>query len=134
MTNRERLGKLPLVELLMMISDRTHECIYKILSGIEGEKRQSRCKKMKDCHECLSAYLNEGRMKMYIGDKWYSESEAQAYIKALEAEKDDMQGELERARALIAQIRNFYKQTLSWEMYEEDAVKLIEEKDGDTNG
>lgn len=132
MTNRERLGKLPLVELLMMISDRTHECIYKILSGIDGEKRQSRCKQMKDCQECLSAYLSEGRMKMYIGDKWYSESEAQAYIKSLEAERDDMQGELERARALIAQIRNFYKQTLSWEMYEEDAVKLIEEKDGDT--
>ena len=63
MNNRERLGKLPLVELLTMISDRTHECMYKILSGIDGEQKRSRCHKMQNCQACLSAYLNEGGEK-----------------------------------------------------------------------
>ena len=64
---------------------------------------------------------------MYIKGKWYTEPEAQAYITAMETEKEKQKEELERAKALIAQIRNFYKQTLSWEMYEEDALALIGE-------
>lgn len=134
MNNREKLGKLPLVELLTMISDRTHECMYKILSGIDGEQKRSRCHKMQNCQACLSAYLNEGgEKKMYINGKWYTEPEAQAYITSMETEKEEQKEELERAKALIAQIRNFYKQTLSWEMYEEDALALIGDSEGSEN-
>lgn len=68
---------------------------------------------------------------MYINDKWYTEPEAQAYITAMETEKEKQKEKLERAKALIAQIRNFYKQTLSWEMYEEDALQLIGEAEGE---
>lgn len=133
MNNRERLGKLPLVELLTLISDRTHECMYKILSGIDGEQKRSRCHKMKNCQECLSTYLNEGGRKMYIDGEWYEECEAQAKFKELTTQLEETQGELLRAKTLIAQIRNFYKELLSWEMYEDDACELIgEEKDGDT--
>lgn len=131
MTNRERLGKLPLVELLTLISDKTHECIYKILSGIDGEQRRSRCHKMQSCQKCLSIYLNEGGRKMYINGEWYEECEAQAKFKELTAQLEETQGELLRAKALIAQIRNFYKRTLSWEMYEEDALQLIGEAEGE---
>lgn len=70
---------------------------------------------------------------MYIDGEWYEECEAQAKFKELTTQLEETQGELLRAKALIAQIRNFYKELLSWEMYEDDACELIgEEKDGDT--
>ena len=68
---------------------------------------------------------------MYINGKWYTEPEAQAYITAMETERNEKQAELKRAKALIAQIRNFYKQTMSWELYEEDALELIGEAEGE---
>lgn len=70
---------------------------------------------------------------MYINGKWYTEPEAQAYITAMETEKEKQKEELERAKALIAQIRNFYKQTLSWgEMYEDDFLAIIGENNENT--
>ena len=70
---------------------------------------------------------------MYIDGKWYEECEAQAKFTELNTKLEETQGELLRAKALIAQIRNFYKQTLSWEMYEEDALSLIKKKESDEN-
>lgn len=131
MTNRESLGGLPLIELLVMISDRTHECMYRVLSGIDGQQRRSRCKKMQDCRACLSAYLNEGGRKMYINGEWYEECEAQAKFTELNTKLEETQGELLRAKALIAQIRNFYKHTLSWDMYEDDVLALIVVPEGE---
>lgn len=127
MNNRERLGKLPLVELLTMISDRTHECMYKILSGIDGEQKRSRCKKMKCCYDCLSEWLNEGGRKMYIGKEWFEPCEVNALVNKLKEEKAESDAKLDKALALLMQIRAYFSQTLSWEMYEEDVLALIGE-------
>lgn len=128
MNNRERLGKLPLVELLTMISDRTHECMYKILSGIDGEQKRSRCHKMQSCQECLSAYLNEGGRKMYVGKEWLEPCEVNALVDKLKAERDNERGELLRAKALLMQIRAYYSATPGWDMYEDDVIALIGKK------
>ena len=125
--NRHELGKLPLVELLTMISDRTHECMYKILSGIDGEQKRSRCHKMQSCQECLSAYLNEGGRKMYIGKEWLEPCEVNALVNKLKEEKAESDAKLDKALALLMQIRAYFSQTLSWEMYEEDVLALIGE-------
>lgn len=133
MNNRERLGKLPLVELLTMISDRTHECMYKILSGIDGEQKRSRCKKMKCCYDCLSEWLNEGGRKMYIGKEWLEPCEVNALVDKLRTEKADTEEQLEKAKALLTQIRAFYSETLSWgEMYEDDFLAIIGENNENT--
>ena len=125
--NRHELGKLPLVELLTLISDRTHECMYKILSGIDGEQKRSRCHKMQSCQECLSAYLNEGGRKMYIGKEWLEPCEVNALVNKLKDEKAESDAKLDKALALLMQIRAYFSQTLSWEMYEEDVLALIGE-------
>lgn len=125
--NRHELGKLPLVELLTMISDRTHECMYKILSGIDGEQKRSRCKKMKCCYDCLSEWLNEGGRKMYIGKEWLEPCEVNALVNKLKEEKAESDAKLDKALALLMQIRAYFSQTLSWEMYEEDVLALIGE-------
>lgn len=125
--NRHELGKLPLVELLTLISDRTHECMYKILSGIDGEQKRSRCHKMQSCQECLSAYLNEGGRKMYIGKEWLEPCEVNALVNKLKEEKAESDAKLDKALALLMQIRAYFSQTLSWEMYEEDVLALIGE-------
>lgn len=133
MNNRERLGKLPLVELLTMISDRTHECMYKILSGIDGDQKRSRCKKMKCCYDCLSEWLNEGGRKMYIGKEWLEPCEVNALVDKLRTEKADTEEQLEKAKALLTQIRAFYSETLSWgEMYEDDFLAIIGENNENT--
>ena len=131
MNNRERIGKLPLVELLTMISDRTHECMYKILSGIDGEQKRSRCKKMKCCYDCLSEWLNEGGRKMYIGKEWLEPCEVNALVSKLKAEKAESEAKLDKALALLMQIRAYFSQTLSWEMYEEDVLALIGENNNE---
>lgn len=133
MNNRERLGKLPLVELLTMISDRTHECMYKILSGIDGDQKRSRCKKMKCCYDCMSEWLNEGGRKMYIGKEWLEPCEVNALVDKLRTEKADTEEQLEKAKALLTQIRAFYSETLSWgEMYEDDFLAIIGENNENT--
>ena len=131
MNNRERIGKLPLVELLTMISDRTHECMYKILSGIDGEQKRSRCKKMKCCYDCLSEWLNEGGRKMYIDKEWLEPCEVNALVSKLKAEKAESEAKLDKALALLMQIRAYFSQTLSWEMYEEDVLALIGENNNE---
>ena len=125
--NRDKIAKMPLVELLTFLSNQTHECFYKILSGVDGEQKRSRCKKMKCCYDCLSEWLNEGGRKMYIGKEWMEPCEVNALVSKLKAEKAESEEKLEKAKALLMQIRAYYSQTLSWEMYEEDVLALIGE-------
>ena len=125
--NRDKIAKMPLVELLTFLSNQTHECFYKILSGVDGEQKRSRCKKMKCCYDCLSEWLNEGGRKMYIGKEWMEPCEVNALVGKLKAEKAESEEKLEKAKALLMQIRAYYSQTLSWEMYEEDVLALIGE-------
>ena len=125
--NRDKIAKMPLVELLTFLSNQTHECFYKILSGVDGEQKRSRCKKMKCCYDCLSAWLNEGGRKMYIDKEWLEPCEVNALVSKLKAEKAESEEKLDKAKALLMQIRAYYSQTLSWEMYEEDVLALIGE-------
>lgn len=125
--NRDKIAKMPLVELLTFLSNQTHECFYKILSGVDGDQKRSRCKKMKCCYDCLSEWLNEGGRKMYIGKEWLEPCEVNALVNKLKEEKAESDAKLDKALALLMQIRAYFSQTLSWEMYEEDVLALIGE-------
>ena len=126
--NRDKIAKMPLVELLTFLSNQTHECFYKILSGIDGEQKRSRGKKMKCCYDCLSEWLNEGGRKMYIDKEWLEPCEVNALVSKLKAEKAESDAKLGKAKALLTQIRAFYSETLSWgEMYEDDFLAIISE-------
>lgn len=129
--NRHELRKLPLVELLTFLSNQTHECFYKILSGVDGEQKRSRCKKMKCCYDCLSEWLNEGGRKMYIDKEWLEPCEVNALVNKLKEEKAESDAKLDKALALLMQIRAYFSQTLSWEMYEEDVLALIGESNNE---
>ena len=129
--NRDKIAKMPLVELLTFLSNQTHECFYKIMSGIDGEQKRSRCKKMKCCYDCLSEWLNEGGRKMYIGKEWLEPCEVNALVSKLKAEKAESDAKLDKALALLMQIRAYFSQTLSWEMYEEDVLALIGENNNE---
>ena len=131
--NRDKIAKMPLVELLTFLSNQTHECFYKILSGVDGDQKRSRCKKMKCCYDCLSEWLNEGGRKMYIGKEWLEPCEVNALVDKLRTEKADTEEQLEKAKALLTQIRAFYSETLSWEMYEEDVIEFIGEEHRNEN-
>lgn len=125
--NRHELGKLPMIEVLNNINMNIEECLYQILSRCTDEMKRSRCKKMKCCYDCLSEWLNEGGRKMYIGKEWLEPCEVNALVDKLKAEKAESEAKLDKALALLMQIRAYFSQTLSWEMYEEDVLALIGE-------
>ena len=125
--NRHELGKLPLIEILNNINMNIEECLYQILSRCTDDMKRSRCKKMKCCYDCLSEWLNEGGRKMYIDKEWLEPCEVNALVSKLKAEKAESEAKLDKALALLMQIRAYFSQTLSWEMYEEDVLALIGE-------
>ena len=129
--NRHELGKLPMIEVLNNINMNIEECLYKILSRCTDEMKRSRCKKMKCCYDCLSEWLNEGGRKMYIGKEWLEPCEVNALVDKLKAEKAESEAKLDKALALLMQIRAYFSQTLSWEMYEEDVLALIGENNNE---
>ena len=129
--NRNELGKLPMIEVLNNININIEECLYQILSRCTDEMKRSRCKKMKCCYDCLSEWLNEGGRKMYIGKEWLEPCEVNALVDKLKAEKAESEAKLDKALALLMQIRAYFSQTLSWEMYEEDVLALIGENNNE---
>lgn len=129
--NRHELGKLPMIEVLNNINMNIEECLYQILSRCTDEMKRSRCKKMKCCYDCLSEWLNEGGRKMYIGKEWLEPCEVNALVERLKAEKAESEAKLDKALALLMQIRAYFSQTLSWEMYEEDVLALIGENNNE---
>ena len=131
--NRNKLGKLPMIELLNNINMSIEECLYQILSRCTNDMKNSRCEKMKCCYDCLSEWLNEGGRKMYIKNKWYEPCEVNALVSKLEDEKRIAEEQLERSKALLMQIRAYYGSTMSWEMYEEDVIELIGEEHRNEN-
>ena len=64
---------------------------------------------------------------MYIGKEWLEPCEVNALVDKLKAEKAESEAKLDKALALLMQIRAYFSQTLSWEMYEEDVLALIGE-------
>ena len=129
--NRHELGKLPMIEVLNNINMNIEECLYQILSRCTDEMKRSRCKKMKCCYDCLSEWLNEGGRKMYIDKEWLEPCEVNALVSKLKAEKAESDAKLDKALALLMQIRAYFSQTLSWEMYEEDVLALIGENNNE---
>ena len=129
--NRHELGKLPMIEVLNNINMNIEECLYQILSRCTDEMKRSRCKKMKCCYDCLSEWLNEGGRKMYIDKEWLEPCEVNALVERLKAEKAESEAKLDKALALLMQIRAYFSQTLSWEMYEEDVLALIGENNNE---
>lgn len=129
--NRHELGKLPMIEVLNNINMNIEECLYQILSRCTDEMKRSRCKKMKCCYDCLSEWLNEGGRKMYIDKEWLEPCEVNALVCKLKAEKAESDAKLDKALALLMQIRAYFSQTLSWEMYEEDVLALIGENNNE---
>lgn len=130
--NRHKLGKIPMIEVLNTINMNIDECLYQILSRCTDDMKRSRCKKMKCCYDCLSEWLNEGGQKMYIGKEWMEPCEVNALVSKLKAEKAEREDKLDRAKALLMQIRAYYSQTMSWEMYEEDVLAIIGENNEST--
>ena len=129
--NRHELGELPMIEVLNNINMNIEECLYQILSRCTDEMKRSRCKKMKCCYDCLSEWLNEGGRKMYIDKEWLEPCEVNALVSKLKAEKAESDAKLDKALALLMQIRAYFSQTLSWEMYEEDVLALIGENNNE---
>lgn len=123
--NRDKLSKIPLIELLHNINMSIEDCLYQALSKRTDEEKRSRCKKIGNCYDCLSAFLNEGGRKMYIDGEWLEECEASAKFKDIKAKLADTQGELLRAKVLLTQIRHYYSATAGWDMYEDDVIELI---------
>lgn len=68
---------------------------------------------------------------MYIGKEWLEPCEVNALVSKLKAEKAESEAKLDKALALLMQIRAYFSQTLSWEMYEEDVLALIGENNNE---
>ena len=68
---------------------------------------------------------------MYIGKEWLEPCEVNALVERLKAEKAESEAKLDKALALLMQIRAYFSQTLSWEMYEEDVLALIGENNNE---
>ena len=69
---------------------------------------------------------------MYIGKEWMEPCEVNALVSKLKTEKAEREDKLDRAKALLMQIRAYYSQTMSWEMYEEDVLAIIGENNEST--
>lgn len=66
---------------------------------------------------------------MYIKGRWYSETEAQAYVDKLEAQ-------ISERDKLLSSVRSYYSENLSWdELFEEDYQRLATDSNvGGKNG
>ena len=62
---------------------------------------------------------------MYIGKEWLEPCEVNALVNKLKTEKAESEEKFEKAKALLIQIRAYFGQSLSWEMYEEEVEALI---------
>ena len=68
---------------------------------------------------------------MYIDKEWLEPCEVNALVERLKAEKAESEAKLDKALALLMQIRAYFSQALSWEMYEEDVLALIGENNNE---
>ena len=132
-SNRDTISKLSLIDLLDKISKGIDECLYKVLSDCNDNAKRSRCKAMHNCYNCLSAWLNEGgKIIMYIGDRWYTETEVKAYIAELQKKLSDNSyvQELESRVHLLEEflkcLKAYFGTTCGWvDLFEEDFQKLL---------
>ncbi len=59
MTNRERLNRINLYDLLFTISNNCDLCIIRLIGGIPAHRKLTRCDRYTSCAECLADWMNE---------------------------------------------------------------------------
>ena len=144
MSNREILLNMSLYDLLVSMNKSSDCCVIDSLGGII-EVVPQRCDHYANCSKCIEDFLNEGgNTKMYIGKKWMTESEVQAYFAELEkkiAEVEDKHPnecrqiseydiEIKRLKEFLGCIRSYYRETISWdELFEKLYRELIGSND-----
>lgn len=141
MTNRDKLLSMSLYDMLVSMNTSGECCVIDSLGGII-EVVPQRCDHYANCSKCIEDFLNEGgNTKMYVGKKWMTETEVQAYIAELEAKNAALEDkhlnecrqiseydiEVKELKKLLACIRSYYRETMSWsDLFEEQATALIE--------
>lgn len=116
MKNRDKyITKCNEHDLMMKIEQKTGLCPIRVVAGISREEKIMRCYKYvrESCSECVAAWLNEEGKQMKLDGKWYTETEADAYVK-------ELKGMLNESRKLIksALFVNFKDRNAADELYD----------------
>ncbi len=59
MTNREKLNRMNIYDLLLLMSGNCDMCIIRIISGVPVNREMVRCTRYIHCAECLADWLDE---------------------------------------------------------------------------
>lgn len=59
MTNRERLNRTNMYDILLTISNNCDLCVIHIIGGIPANRKMVRCVNYESCAECLANWMNE---------------------------------------------------------------------------
>lgn len=125
--NRDKLNKLPMIDILHNINMNIEDCLYQVLSKTTNGEKNSRCVKMKCCYDCLAAWLSEGGRKMYINEEWLEEPEVKAKFKENEEKLAYIKDTLAASKALLTQIRAYFGESIGWiDLFEAEYQKIFE--------
>lgn len=59
MTNRERLNRTNMYDILLTISNNCDLCVIRIIGGIPANRKMVRCDRYNCCAACLADWMNE---------------------------------------------------------------------------
>lgn len=125
--NRDKLNKLPMIDILNNINMNIEDCLYQVLSKTTDKEKSSRCTKMKCCYDCLAAWLSEGDKRMYINGEWLEEPEVKAKFKENEEKLAYIKDTLAASKALLTQIRAYFGESIGWiDLFEAEYQKIFE--------
>ncbi|MBR3422677.1 MAG: hypothetical protein IKG98_11560 [Ruminococcus sp.] len=145
MTNRDKLLSMSLYDMLVSMNTSGECCVIDSLGGII-EVVPQRCDHYANCSKCIEDFLNEGgNTKMYVGKKWMTETEVQAYIAELEAKNAEVEekrlaecrqiseydAEVKQLKKFLGCIRNYYRETISWDELFEKLYRELVAPNGD---
>ncbi len=86
MKNREKyLINISEFDLMSSIEENTGVCPIRAVAGISRVEKAERCLRFvhEGCKSCAQAWLNEEGKPMKLDGRWYTETEANAYVKEL---------------------------------------------------
>ena len=145
MSNREILLNMSLYDLLVSMNKSSDCCVIDALGDII-KTDTNRCGRYANCSKCIEDFLNEGgNTKMYVGKKWMTETEVQAYIAELEAMNAEVEekhlaecrqiseydAEVKQLKKFLGCIRNYYRETISWDELFEKLYRELVAPNGD---
>lgn len=145
MTNREIMLNMSLYDLLVSMNKSSNCCVIDALGDII-KTDANRCGRYANCSKCIEDFLNEGgNTKMYVGKKWMTETEVQAYIAELEAKNAEVEekhlaecrqiseydAEVKQLKKFLGCIRNYYRETISWDELFEKLYRELVAPNGD---